>query len=117
MELMNKHLIGAREKFIFKNALIAIGCGVTFMLIWKYITSDTDLSMSAFYLERSYFLQQLMNGLSKENDMFRTMVDKNKEMLDDDGNFNHIAYGAQSNVLYDHKLDASHALPPSLASK
>ena len=117
MEMMNKHLLGAREKFILKHALIALSCGVGFMLIWKYITSDTDLSFTQFYRERSSFLQQLWNGFSNEKDMFQTIVDKNKNMVDDDGNLNHIAYSAQSNVLYDHKLDASHALPPSLAPK
>ena len=114
MDLMNKNIMNAKEKLVVKNALISIFLGFGFYAFWQYITSDTNLTFSQFYIQSSPFLQQIINRVKYGKNMFSHQVESNKLVLDTDGNWKHTVVNRRSHENYDHSVDVSHSLPPSL---
>eukprot|EP01084_Bolivina_argentea_P088430 159656_1 len=115
LELMNENIMNAKQRLALKNACIAIISGIGIFALWRYITSDTQLTFSEFYLQ-SPLLQQLVNKFYYKKDLFTT-VDKNKALIDSDGNWKYNALNKTYNDKYEHNIKPSVSVPPSFVRK
>ena len=111
MEAMNKHIMNERDKLIFKNAVISIIFGIGIYMLVKYVTSDTNLAMHHFYLQKSPFLMQMANRYWYKTDKYE---EKNKDIIDDDGLWDKEKLAKTVNKAHDFNRHESHNIPPSL---